>query len=592
MYMALRIAFVGLPLWALSINIARADEVSPNDALARLTEGNARFVDGRLTFPNSDEARRTELLKGQHPFAAVLSCSDSRVPVELIFDQGFGDIFTIRVAGNVADADEIGTIEYGAEHLGAPLLVVMGHSACGAVTAVVSGAKVGGELPGLIDNIKPAVKDARQRSPKVTGNPLVAEAIKANVFRSMGDLFRNSEIVRDRVREDQLKIVGALYDLSTGKVEWLGPHPEQKALLKSTGDARSAHAAPDGHGKPSAKPLMDKPAAQVKPAASGASTDVQPAAHGGEPRRHGPAVETESDTTDDHGKPAKADGHGEPVKAAGHGKPGHDDKPARASEDQAAPMAKSPAAKGHAEPSGGPTPREAFALLKEGNLRFSTGAPQRPRVDPARRSETASGQKPFASVLCCSDSRVPPEFVFDQGIGDLFVVRVAGNVADGDEIGSAEYAVEHLGTPVLLVLGHGSCGAVTAVVKNASVHGSIPKLVDNIAPAVQQVKWTSSNLSEGDLIRAATRSNVWRSVEDLLRRSPEIRARVEAGKLMLVGGVYDLETGRVEWLGTHPEEKVILSDAQAPADGHAAVAAEPEAGHAADSGAAAVSTPH
>ncbi len=593
MYFATRVALIGLPLWGLYAATVRADELSPNDALARLTEGNARFVDGRMTFPNSDEQRREETLKAQHPFAVVLTCSDSRVPVEYVFDQGIGDVFTIRVAGNVSDTDEIGTIEYGVEHLEAPLLVVMGHSSCGAVTAVVKGTKLGGELPGLVDNIRPAVRAVRQRTPRPTGDALIAEAIKANVFQSMSDLFHNSEIVRERVQHDQLKVVGAIYDLSSGKVEWLGTHPEQKALLKPGKDESKPAAAATpvkpmstSDEKPAANMREEKPGGAPKPKSSTGQ------GHGGtmnddSSSEHGPFM---SDPTamDEHAQPA----NDEPKTAGGHAKSSDDKskmepaaekhskmdddaktgemkKPAKSMEKHDGPAHDSnnkPAAAkkstGADEDNNGPTAGEAFARLKDGNIRYSTGAPQHPHLNDARRNETSSGQKPFATVLCCSDSRVPPEIVFDQGIGDLFIVRVAGNVADGDEIGSAEYAVGHLNTPVLLVLGHRSCGAVTAVVKNATVHGSIPKLVDNIGPAVQQVKWTNGNLAGPDLIAAAIKSNVWRSVEDILRRSPEVRERVEAGKLLIVGGVYDLESGRVEWLGTHPEEKMIVGDEQ------------------------------
>ncbi|MCA9730151.1 MAG: carbonic anhydrase, partial [Candidatus Eisenbacteria bacterium] len=130
------------------------------------------------------------------------------------------------------------------------------------------------------------------------------------------------------------------------------------------------------------------------------------------------------------------------------------------------------------------TPDQALEALKAGNDRFVTGTSLFPHLDRKRRYETAKGQTPFVTVIGCSDSRVPIEALFDQGIGDVFVIRVAGNVCDTDEIGSIEYGVDHLGTPLMVVLGHESCGAVTAVVKDAEIHGSIPKLVDNIGPAV------------------------------------------------------------------------------------------------------------
>ena len=132
---------------------------------------------------------------------------------------------------------------------------------------------------------------------------------------------------------------------------------------------------------------------------------------------------------------------------------------------------------------------------------------------PERRSvkETASGQHPIAVVIGCSDSRVPPEIVFDQGIGDVFVVRVAGNVCDAHEIGSAEYALEHLGVPLLVVLGHTSCGAVTAAVVGGEVPGNVRSLLESIQPAVVKAQHEHPDLRGKDLVAAAIEANVWNS---------------------------------------------------------------------------------
>jgi carbonic anhydrase len=196
----------------------------------------------------------------------------------------------------------------------------------------------------------------------------------------------------------------------------------------------------------------------------------------------------------------------------------------------------------------GLTPDQALAALKDGNGRFAAGTPQRPHQDLARLKDTAKGQAPFVTILSCSDSREPVELIFDQGFGDLFVIRVAGNVADTDEIGTAEYGVDHLSTPVLLVLGHTRCGAVTAVVNHDHVHGLIPQLVDNIAPAADKARAANPGLAGGDLVEAAVRANVRQSIEDILSRSPSIRDKAMSGAVRIVGAVYDIETGRVEWL--------------------------------------------
>lgn len=213
---------------------ALAGEVpSPAEALARLKEGNVRFAAGKATNPNSGADRIAETSKGQHPFAAVLGCADSRVPVERVFDQGIGDVFTVRVAGNVAKVDEIGSVEYAAGHMNVPLLVVLGHTKCGAVTAVVNNAKVGGSIPGLVSNIVPAVEAARHEHPDAKGDAIIPFAIEANVFETIKTMLVTSEELRHLVQEGKMQIVGGVYDIADGKVKWLGEHPDQSSLLNA-----------------------------------------------------------------------------------------------------------------------------------------------------------------------------------------------------------------------------------------------------------------------------------------------------------------------------------------------------------------------
>ncbi|BDV01709.1 hypothetical protein TDMWS_17940 [Thermodesulfomicrobium sp. WS] len=223
----------------------------------------------------------------------------------------------------------------------------------------------------------------------------------------------------------------------------------------------------------------------------------------------------------------------------------------------------------------GSSPAMALQRLQEGNARFQEGRSIHPNRDTARRLVTSTlGQKPFATVLACSDSRVPVEIVFDQGIGDLFVIKVAGNVADTDEIGSMEYGVDHLGTPVLVVLGHTHCGAVTAVTTGAEVHGAIAQLVDNIIPALETTRHAHPDLEGGALIDAVIEANVWQAIEDILKRSPAIAARVAQGKTAVVGAIYDIASGAVRFLGEHPNQAALLAAAptasHAGGDGHAA----------------------
>lgn len=218
-----------------------------------------------------------------------------------------------------------------------------------------------------------------------------------------------------------------------------------------------------------------------------------------------------------------------------------------------------------------PSADQALQNLRVGNARFYTGANRAPNLTPERVRETAEhGQFPFATVLSCADSRVPVEHLFDAGVGDLFVVRVAGNVADTDEIGTIEYGVGHLGTPLLVIMGHTGCGAVTAVVEGAEVHGAIPMLVDNIVPAAEWVKQNRPELTGKELVNAAVEANVWQAIDDTLSRSEVTRGLVKSGQLKIVGAVYELATGRVRFMGEHPyQDRVVAAAESGPADPHA-----------------------
>lgn len=206
--------------------------VTADEALNKLMEGNLRVVSGATVQPHQDAARRQELANhGQHPFATILACSDSRVPPELIFDQGLGDVFTVRVAGNVAATDEIGSIEYAADHLGTRLIVVLGHTHCGAVTAVVKNEPVTPNIEKLVAPILPAVAGVRQRFATASPDELLAKAVEANVWQAVADLYANSPLLHKMAAQDKVKIVGAIYDLDSGKVRFLGEHPNKNLLL-------------------------------------------------------------------------------------------------------------------------------------------------------------------------------------------------------------------------------------------------------------------------------------------------------------------------------------------------------------------------
>ena len=185
---------------------------------------------------------------------------------------------------------------------------------------------------------------------------------------------------------------------------------------------------------------------------------------------------------------------------------------------------------------------QALKLLLEGNQRFVAGKLEHPNQTPARRAEVAKGQHPFAAVLACSDSRTPPEIIFDRGLGDIFTVRVAGNVADQVVIESLDYSVKHLGVRVVMVLGHRRCGAVIAAVegdeKTKKTSGRCSK------------SWTPRCAQAGmpgDPVENAVRENVKLVVLNLAA-SQELSAMVKSGELKIVGGIYDLDTGTIEML--------------------------------------------
>jgi carbonic anhydrase len=182
---------------------------NPDEALARLYAGNRRFVDGKVTAPNRNLERLRAVAPKQTPFAAFLGCADSRVPIEIVFDQGFGDVFVTRIAGNVADPAIIGSLEFGTAVLGAKVLYVLGHTACGAVAATVTGNPVPGQISTLYQHIRPAAKAAR-------GD--VERAIVANVRNQMETLAEASPVIGKLVRDGALKVAGGVYDLNSGKV--------------------------------------------------------------------------------------------------------------------------------------------------------------------------------------------------------------------------------------------------------------------------------------------------------------------------------------------------------------------------------------
>lgn len=209
--LTLAVMLLSAQAWASSV----PPNVPADIAVEKLKQGNARFVSYQMKHPNEMKARRDKLIVGQHPYAVILTCSDSRVPPELIFDQGLGDIFVIRNAGNVLDEHVMGSIEYAVHHLGVNLVVVMGHESCGAVGAAMKEDKELPDIEAIKESIAPAVKKCTDEKTLTYEN-----VIKTHAKLSVEDIMCNQEL-SDYAKKHDFKVVPAYYSISTGKVDFL-----------------------------------------------------------------------------------------------------------------------------------------------------------------------------------------------------------------------------------------------------------------------------------------------------------------------------------------------------------------------------------
>ena len=232
--------------------------VSPELALARLQEGNAAFLAGHLDISHMTAARRVEVATGQHPFAAILSCADSRVPPEFLFDQGLGDLFPVRVAGAVAEPGAMGSLEYAVGHLGVRLVVVMGHTSCGAVKAAMDTPRPAkltptqANLESLLSLIRPALPNAA-----LGGDPWT-EAVRASVEQTRIDLSHHSPVLEELARSGKIWIVGAVYNLASGKVTF-GSTPVLAWVPEPIVPRAKPKAAPVVHAKVETSAAKPKP---------------------------------------------------------------------------------------------------------------------------------------------------------------------------------------------------------------------------------------------------------------------------------------------------------------------------------------------
>jgi carbonic anhydrase len=205
--------------------------ISTREALERLRQGNRRFVSGmRRNATLTNQTRRSELAAGQEPFAIILGCSDSRVPAEIVFDQGLGDLFVIRVAGNIVASSQIGSVEFAAERFSTPLVVVLGHSRCGAVLATLEELMRPKEnqsrnLRSIVDRVRPSVEALLSTELRHDADALVRQAVRANVRVSANHLRQGSEVLEQLIEKEQLVVVGAEYSLETGIVDFFDGVP-------------------------------------------------------------------------------------------------------------------------------------------------------------------------------------------------------------------------------------------------------------------------------------------------------------------------------------------------------------------------------
>jgi carbonic anhydrase len=197
-----------------------APPLTPDQVHKELMEGNRRFVSGHARHPHASLSWVKRAAKGQHPHAVILCCSDSRVSPEILFDQGLGDLFVVRVAGNVANDDEIGSIEYAVEHLHVPLCVVLGHTGCGAVSAVVAGDALPQEIEHLVAPIRLAHSKAKALYPDLSGQDLIQPTVRLNVLETSALISKGPKVLEESIRNDRFRVEGAVYNLETGKVDW------------------------------------------------------------------------------------------------------------------------------------------------------------------------------------------------------------------------------------------------------------------------------------------------------------------------------------------------------------------------------------
>jgi len=449
--------------------------VPADEALTRLKRGNERYVASKTPSATLQSRRKALSDDGQLPMAALLSCADSRCPVESIFDVAAGDVFVCRNAGNTiaqAEGSVVASMEYCMQNLQTQLLVVMGHTKCGAINGAVASIPAADAAEPKLDAsvlenylvaLTPAAKQAKAELPSAPDGEVVERAIRINVQNTMSKILEVSGPLREMVQAGKIKVEGAIYDITTGQVEFIGGPPSVQAAVP----------------------------ALVRTAKS----DYVP----------------------------------------------------------------------------GP---KALATLKAGNASYASG--QAPAATQKSRIQAlaSDGQLPMAAVLGCADSRCPVELMFNVAPGDIFVCRNAGNAiakAEGNIVASMEYCMAHLKTKLLVVLGHTKCGALNGALASIPAADAAPKADASaleqylvaLTPAAKQAKAELPHAPDPEVAELAIRINVKNTMRSIVQISEPLRKQWQSGDLLIEGAIYDITTGRVEFIGG-PEKTGIFEPTERP----------------------------
>mmetsp|Transcript_77252 Transcript_77252/g.136326 ORF Transcript_77252/g.136326 Transcript_77252/m.136326 type:complete len:569 (+) Transcript_77252:93-1799(+) len=468
--------------------------IAPQDALMLLKQGNDRFMLGTPLATSTNGTMRKALVEfGQAPHTAIIGCSDSRCPIETIFDAMPGELFVMRNAGNTcthAEGSIVGSLEFSVGKLKSRLVLILGHTKCGAIYGATNlyldrkkgsgGRGSSSALEALLHDLGTVAAEAENMAGRgADPDTIAARAVKVNVFHTINFLLKFSQGVREKVMNGEIQLHGGIYHLESGQVEFLGQSPMQAEMLQSQ----------------VALPLSIK-GSQIS-------------------NRGIYGVRTAADGT----------------------VPAH----------------------------------EALRLLKEGNERFAVGSPIMGSIDDSmRRALVQHGQAPHTAIIGCADSRVPIDTVFDCMPGELFTLRNAGNTcthAEGSMIGSLEYCIGNLKTRLIFVMGHTKCGAVAGATqaylagaeKQTGAGSALECLLRDLADVAQRAAQDlGPDVSADDITMHAIKLNVFRTMDFILRYSPAIREKCRLGEVELLGGIYHLETGRVQFLGCSPAQHVLL----------------------------------